>query len=530
MSNWWRGGIVYEIYPRSFKDSNGDGVGDLKGIEEKLDHVASLGVDAIWIAPFAKSPQKDFGYDVSDYRAVDPQFGTIADFDAVAKKAHALGLKVLVDYVISHTSDEHEWFKESRASRANPKADWFVWADMTADGSPPNNWLSVFGGSSWQFDTRRMQYYLHNFLKEQPDLNYHNPDVQDAVLGEMRFWLERGADGFRLDALNFAMHDPLLRDNPASDDPSSSEQPVSNPYAYQRHLYDKSQNALLPFLQRIRALLDAFGATASLAEVGDDSARTMRLMADYAGSGDKVHMCYGFDFLSPLCTPQHFKTVIERFESGAGGAWPCWAFSNHDCIRHVSRWTRPGEDPAQVAKFAAALLLSLRGSLCLYQGEELGLTEAAIKFEDVQDPAGKTFWPEYKGRDGCRTPMPWDAGAENAGFGAGKPWLPVEAAHLAMAVSRQEADAKSVLNFYRKAIGIRQGNAALKTGRIEVLEASDDLLTLRRAAGGEAVTCVYNFSPLPVPLPFENGGISILASGIGAMIEPRGFVWMRAKH
>jgi alpha-glucosidase len=527
MQDWWRGGIVYEIYPRSFRDSNGDGIGDLMGIEEKLGHVASLGVDAIWIAPFAKSPQKDFGYDVSDYSAVDPQFGTIEDFDAVARKAHAVGLKVLVDYVVSHTSDEHEWFKESRASRTNPKADWYVWADMLKDGTPPNNWLSVFGGSSWQFDTRRMQYYLHNFLKEQPDLNYHNRDVQDAALAEMRFWLERGADGFRLDALNFGMHDPSLKSNPHIENPAASEQPLSNPYSYQRHLHDKSQDALLPFLQRIRALLDEFGDTASLAEVGDDSARTMQLMADYAGSGDKVHMCYGFDFLGPSCTPLHFKTIIEKFETGAGGAWPCWAFSNHDCIRHVSRWMRPGEDPATVAKFAAALLLSLRGSLCLYQGEELGLTEADLSFDQLKDPAGITFWPEYKGRDGCRTPMPWDAGEENAGFGAGQPWLPVEAAHLAMAVTAQEADAGSVLIFYRKAISIRQGSAALKTGSIHVLRADDDALVLQRGSGDETVTCAFNFGTKPLARPAA--GEALLSSQDGKAIGPRGFVWIQSK-
>jgi alpha-glucosidase len=253
----------------------------------------------------------------------------------------------------------------------------------------------------------------------------------------------------------------------------------------------------------------------------------MQLMADYAGSGDKVHMCYGFDFLGPNCTPLHFKTIIEKFETGAGGAWPCWAFSNHDCIRHVSRWTRPGEDPAQVAKFAAALLLSLRGSLCLYQGEELGLTEADLSFDQLKDPAGITFWPEYKGRDGCRTPMPWDAGAENAGFGTGTPWLPVEAAHLPMAVSRQEADAGSVLNFYRKAIGIRQRNAALKTGSVEVLEASEDVLALRREAEGGTVMCVYNFGSAQMPVPKKYGTDFILLSGNGVTIEPRGFIWLR---
>ncbi len=255
--NWWRGGIIYEIYPRSFADSNGDGVGDLKGITARLDHVARLGADAIWITPFFTSPMADFGYDVADYRAVDPIFGTLEDFDALVEKAHALGLKVLVDYVISHTSDRHAWFAESRSSRTNPKADWYVWADRKPDGTPPNNWLSVFGGSSWQWDTRRNQYYLHNFLVQQPDLNLHNPEVQAAVLGEMEFWLKRGVDGFRLDALNFSMHDQELRDNPASEHPEKSEQPLSNPYAYQRHLYDKSRPELPQFLKRIRSLLNA---------------------------------------------------------------------------------------------------------------------------------------------------------------------------------------------------------------------------------------------------------------------------------
>ncbi len=523
MADWWCGGLVYEIYPRSFRDSNGDGIGDLKGVAEKLDYVASLGVDAIWIAPFAKSPQKDFGYDVSDYCAVDPQFGTIADFDALAAKAHSLGLKVLVDFVVSHTSDEHPWFVESRSSRDNPKADWYVWGDMQSEGSPPNNWLSVFGGSSWQFDTRRRQYYLHHFLKEQPGLNYHNSEVQDAILADMRFWLERGADGFRLDALNFAMHDPSLKSNPPAADPSLSEQPLANPYAYQQHLYDKSQDALLPFLQRLRALLDEFGATTSLAEVGDDSVRTMELMAAYAGSGDKVHMCYGFDFLSPLCTPAHFARIIERFERESGGAWPCWAFSNHDCMRHASRWTGPGGDPAVTARFAAGLLLGLRGSLCLYQGEELGLTEADIKFEDLQDPAGKTFWPDYKGRDGCRTPFPW-SDTPDAGFGAAKPWLPVEASHLPLAVARQEADASSLLNFYRKAIRIRQRSEALRHGSISIVEASGDLLVWQRKAGGETITCAYNFGKKSGPAP--NGEV-LLASGEGAAVEPMGFVWVR---
>ena len=528
-SEWWRGGIVYEIYPRSFKDSNGDGVGDLKGITERLGHVADLGVDAVWIAPFFKSPMKDFGYDVSDYRQVDPIFGTLGDFDALIAEAHRRGLKVITDYVISHTSDEHPWFQESRASKDNPKADWYVWADMKRDGGPPTNWLSVFGGPSWQWDTRRRQYYLHNFLTTQPDLNFHSHALQDAVLGEMRFWLQRGINGFRLDALNMMVHDRELRDNPQADDPSKSEQPLSNPYTYQMHLFDKSRPEVVPMLRRIRALLDEFGATTSLAEVGDETATTLRLMREYSSGGDKVHMCYGFDFLSPAFSVPHVRGIIERFEAAAGDSWPCWAFSNHDCIRHATRWARPGETPERLARFAIALLLSLRGSICLYQGEELGLTEADIAFEDLKDPAGITFWPEYKGRDGCRTPMPWDQTQPNAGFGAGTPWLPVSRAHVPLAAARQAADAASTLNFYRKAIGVRKGSMALRLGGIDCEETSGDVLVLHRDLDGEKVVCVFNFGSNAAANPHLGHGKLLLTSGPedAGTIEPYGFRWVR---
>lgn len=527
-ANWWRGGIIYEIYPRSFADSNGDGVGDLKGITTRLDHVARLGADAIWITPFFTSPMADFGYDVADYRAVDPIFGTLEDFDALVEKAHALGLKVLVDYVISHTSDRHAWFAESRSSRTNSKADWYVWADRKPDGTPPNNWLSVFGGSSWQWDTRRNQYYLHNFLVQQPDLNLHNPEVQAAVLGEMEFWLKRGVDGFRLDALNFSMHDPELRDNPPSEHPEKSEQPLSNPYAYQRHLYDKSRPELPQFLKRIRSLLNRYGETTALAEIGDDAQRTLELMALYTAGDDTIHMSYGFDFLAPIFTPRHFAETLARYQKGAPNSWPCWAFSNHDCIRQASRFARPGQDRGQVARLAAALLLSLRGSICLYQGEELGLPEADIAFEDLQDPAGKTFWPEYKGRDGCRTPMPWDGDALNAGFGTARPWLPPEPAHRALAVAQQEADPRSVLALYRSAIGARKASPAILDGDLEIEEAGDAVLRLLRHKGNEDVSCVFNFSNAPAKIDIAPGEV-LLSDGDSTptQLAPLGFLWVR---
>ena len=526
---WWRGGVVYEIYPRSFRDSNGDGIGDLAGITSQLGYVADLGADAIWITPFFKSPMADFGYDVADYRAVDPIFGTLADFDALVAQAHRLGLKVLVDYVISHTSDQHPWFVESRSSRDNPKADWYVWADRKPDGGPPNNWLSVFGGPSWQWDTRRRQYFLHNFLVQQPDLNVHNPAVQDAILGEMEFWLARGVDGFRLDALNFSMHDRQLRDNPPSPHPETSEQPLSNPYAYQKHLFDKSQPELPDFLRRIRALLDRHGATTtSLAEIGDDAELTLKLMNQYAGGTDRIHMSYGFDFLSSTFTPAHFAETIRRYQAGAANSWPCWAFSNHDCMRHASRWTKPGQSMAAVARLAAALLLSLRGSICLYQGEELGLPEADIAFQDLQDPAGKTFWPDYKGRDGCRTPFPWDGSMDNAGFGKGKPWLPVSPVHATMGVAQQVGDAGAVLTFYKRAIAARKASRSLLEGELEIVDVRPDVLVLERRHGNEVVTCAFNFADVPVAVDLAAGDV-LLSDGTsaGSELAPLGFVWLR---
>ena len=528
LAQWWRGGVVYEIYPRSFKDSNGDGIGDLKGITTQLGYVADLGADAIWITPFFKSPMADFGYDVADYRQVDPIFGTLADFDALVAEAQRLGLKVLVDYVISHTSDQHPWFLESRASRDNPKSDWYVWADRKPDGGPPNNWLSVFGGPSWLWDTRRRQYFLHNFLTQQPDLNVHNPDVQAAILGEMEFWLMRGVDGFRLDALNFAMHDRQLRDNPASPHPETSEQPLSNPYAYQKHLFDKSQPELPEFLMRIRALLDRYGATTSLAEIGDDADLTLQLMNQYAGANDRIHMCYGFDFLSPVFTPAHFADTIRRYQAGAADSWPCWAFSNHDCIRHASRWARPGQSQSAVAKLAAALLLSLRGSICLYQGEELGLGEADITFEQLQDPAGKTFWPDYKGRDGCRTPFPWDGAKPNAGFGSFAPWLPVSPDHLGKGVTQQLGDPDAVLALYKQAISLRKANDALRVGDLTVVEATETLLLLERQSGNQTVLCAFNFADSAQPLAVP-AGTAVLASpgSTSSSLAALGYLWLQ---
>jgi alpha-glucosidase len=492
-ADWWRGAVIYEIYPRSFQDTTGDGVGDLPGITRRLPYLAELGIDAVWIAPFFKSPMKDFGYDVSDYNAVDPLFGTLADFDALIADAHRLGIKVIIDQVLSHTSDQHPWFKESRTNRTNPKADWYVWVDPKPDGTPPNNWLSIFGGPAWEWDTRRLQYYFHNFLVEQPDLNFHNPEVQDALLNAVRFWLERGVDGFRLDTVNFYFHSRGLESNAPAASHDAPEAPSVNPYSYQDHIHDKSQPENLEFLRRLRALLDEYPAKTTVGEIGDGE-RSLRTMAAYTSGGDKLHMCYTFDFLGPTFSARHFAERIAAFEEIVGDGWPCWAFSNHDVERHVTRWARVSTlDTDALAHLAAGILFSLRGSVCLYQGEELGLTEANLRLEDLADPYGIRFWPEYKGRDGCRTPIVWESNAPNGGFTtAARPWLPIPEEHVPRAANREAGDRGSVLAFYRQMLAFRRAHPALRSGSIRLLDAPPDVLAFIREGEGEKVICAFN--------------------------------------
>jgi alpha-glucosidase len=511
---WWRGAVIYQIYPRSFQDANGDGIGDLPGITQRLAYVAALGVDAIWISPFFPSPMKDFGYDVSDYHGVDPMFGTLADFDALVAEAHRLGLKVMIDQVISHTSDQHPWFAESRASRDNPRGDWYVWAEPQPDGTPPNNWLSVFGGQAWEWEARRGQYYLHNFLASQPDLNFHNRQVQDALLETLRFWLERGVDGFRFDTLNFYFHSAGLESNPPLPPEGRTPlTPASNPYNWQDHLFDKSRPENLAFLERIRALTDGYDARTTLGEVGDNQ-RGAELMGLYTAGETRMHMCYSFDLLTPerLSGPL-LRRVVEGFEAAAADGWPCWAFSNHDVARHATRWGGV-ENGADFAKMTGALLLSLRGSVCLYQGEELGLPEADVAFEDLQDPYGIRFWPDYKGRDGARTPMAWDADAPHGGFSAVRPWLPAFAGHGRLAVSAQETAETSTLSFYRAFLALRREHPALRGGTMRILHAEPASFAFAREAAGETVLCAFNLGPEPanIRLP-DAAGCRTLAHG-----------------
>ena len=501
--DWWRGAVIYQIYPRSYQDSNHDGIGDLAGIIHRLDHVASLGVDAIWISPFFRSPMLDFGYDVSDYRDVDPMFGSLGDFDALIQRAHDLGVKVLIDLVLSHSSNQHGWFVESQSSRDNSKADWYVWADAKPDGSPPNNWLSIFGGSAWEWNADRMQYYLHNFLKEQPDLNFRNPEVQNELLDIARFWLDRGVDGFRLDTINFYFHDKELRDNPALEPErrNSSIAPEVNPYNWQDHLYDKNQPENLEFLRKLRALMEEYPATTAVGEVGD-AQYGLDIQAQYTSGDDKMHMCYSFDFLSATePTPERIGDVITTYEDRIGDGWACWAFSNHDVVRHPSRWNM-GEE---ARRLYAGLLMCLRGSVCIYQGEELGLTEAYVAFEDLQDPYGIRFWPKFKGRDGCRTPMPWVSDNQNGGFSDAKPWLPMAVEHLERAVNTQQNDEASTLAFYRNMIRFRQSFPALVKGSFEFVTHAEGIVSFIREHEGQSVFCAFNLTNMAQPVTLPEG-------------------------
>ncbi|MGG7519049.1 alpha-glucosidase [Allorhizobium undicola] len=505
-ADWWRGAVIYQIYPRSFQDVNGDGVGDLQGITRHLPYVAALGVDAIWLSPFFTSPQADMGYDVSNYCDVDPLFGTLADFDALVKEAHRLGLKVIIDQVLSHSSDQHPWFKESRSSRTNPKADWYVWADPRPDGTAPNNWLSVFGGPAWEWDGVRKQYYMHNFLASQPDLNFHNPQVQAALLDAVRFWLERGVDGFRLDTVNYYFHDKELRNNPPhrhlDGDAAGLDAPDVNPYGMQEHLHDKTQPENIGFLQKLRALLDEYDARTTVGEVGD-GARSLKTVAAYTAGGDKLHMCYTFDLLGPDFTPGHIRDCVTAFAKSVKDGWICWAFSNHDVTRHVSRFVQGADDYAPVAKLSVSILASLRGSICLYQGEELGLPEAELAFEDLRDPYGIRFWPSFKGRDGCRTPMPWEKGRKHGGFSTARPWLPVPEAHLPHSVDAQEKNKASVLAHYRDTLSFRKTHAAMVDGTMHFLEVEEDVLAFLREENGEKLFFLFNMrnGPQTVVLP-----------------------------
>jgi alpha-glucosidase len=481
MAEWWRGAVIYQIYPRSFLDTNGDGVGDLAGVIAKLDYIAALGVDGIWLSPFYPSPMKDFGYDVSDYVGVDPLFGTLADFDALLAGAHARGLKVIIDQVWSHTSDKHSWFVESTSSRDNPKADWYVWADPKPDGTPPNNWLAVFGGASWTWSTTRRQYYLHNFLVEQPDLNLWRPEVRAAILDVARFWLDRGVDGFRLDVINFIVHDAELRDNPAADLNATPAQVTQ----MQRHVFDRSRPEALGFIAELRALTDSYGERMTVGEVVDNP--PLPRQQEYVEPG-RLHTAYGFHMLTARRgTPALFVEALTSWADAAG--WPSWSLGNHDVARFASRLA--ADDPRATQTLMAALIC-LRGTIFLYQGEELGLPQAKVPFERLRDPYDIAAWPGGVGRDGARTPMPWQSDAPQGGFSsAAETWLPVDEGQRSLAVDRQEGDPGAMLAFTRALVALRKATPALAVGDARVIAAPEGVLAFERLEGSERVLCVF---------------------------------------
>ncbi len=496
---WWRGAVIYQVYLPSFFDSDGDGWGDLRGLHAQLPHIASLGVDAIWVSPFYRSPMHDFGYDVSDYRAVNPLFGALADFDAVVTRAHQLGLKVVVDQVWSHTAADHPWFQESCVSRTGPKADWYVWAASAPDGAPPNNWLSVFGGSAWCWNAQRRQYYLHHFLPSQPKLNLRNPAVLDAHFANAEFWLARGIDGFRLDAIDFMLHDEALGSNPICPMPLGNEPPW-NPFRMHRHVHDMVQPNTAELTTQIRDFMDRFPGRVTIGEVSSEPGALDRV-ARLTGV-TRLHMAYTLGVMKAPFAPTVFRQAVGDSVILNHAGWLCWAFSNHDVARVASRWNPQGELPATFARLQMAMLLSLPGSVCLYQGEELGLLNGRVAATEIRDPYGLAFYPAFAGRDGARTPMPWKAAAPNAGFSTGnRTWLPVDPAHSELAVDRQQNDLHSTLAAYRAMIQYRRTRPSLTIGETELLDLPDPLVGWRRWFDGETTVAVFNLSPTPAAVP-----------------------------
>jgi alpha-glucosidase len=483
---WWRGAVVYQVYIRSFCDGNGDGEGDFAGLIGKLDYIAALGVDAIWLSPIHPSPNRDWGYDVSDYQSVHPDYGTLAEFDALLAAAHARGLKILIDEVLCHTSDEHAWFADSL--RRGDKSDWYVWADGHADGTAPNNWLSAFGGPAWSYRPERRQHYHHKFLRQQPKLNWRNAAAKRAALELLDFWLERGADGFRLDVANAYLHDATLADNPPVP-PAERDAAVWADAAYlQLHLHDCNLPENVACLDDIRRTVERHAGRFVFGEFSEGFERA----GAYAAPDEGLHSAYTFFFLKQRKLAPDFVRANYAMFAKHPRHWPCVSFSNHDIERTVSRFGGGAAGDPALAKLMLALLFALKGTVLLYQGEELGLPEVELRRDQLRDPVGDLYYPRFKGRDGCRTPMPWDAEAPNLGFTTGTPWLPLGPAHRALAVSRQDGDASSTLAFARRLLAARRASAALRLGDITFLDAPAPLLAFRRDWQGESVLCVFN--------------------------------------
>ena len=503
---WWCGAVIYQIYPRSFQDSAGDGVGDLPGIEQRLDHLQALGIDAIWISPIFPSPMADFGYDVADYCGIDPRFGSLDDFDHLLDAVHRRGLKLLLDFVPNHSSDRHPWFVESRASRDNPKRDWYLWRDPAPDGGPPNNWISDFGGSAWQWDAQTGQYYYHAFLKEQPDLNWRNPALKAAMFDVLRFWLDRGVDGFRIDVLWHMVKAADFPDNPTNPD----YRPGMGEMHGVLQVNSTDQPEVHEIAAEMRALADGYGDRLLIGEI---YLPLERLMHYYGQARTGVHLPFNFQLIEAPWNARGLARLIADYEAALPeGGWPNWVLGNHDRPRIASR---VGEAQARVA---AMLLLTLRGTPTIYYGDELGLEDVAIPPERVVDPRELREPGVGLGRDPVRTPMPWDA-SPNGGFTTGTPWLPLNADWPTRNVAALDADAASILNLHRALLTLRRAHSALSVGDFALVEADGDVLAYERRHGGERLLIALNLGavahPFTLPAWAQGGHVLLSTRGEG---------------
>jgi alpha-glucosidase len=489
---WWQDGIIYQVYPRSFSDSNNDGIGDLTGIMNRLDYFSNLDIDAIWLSPIYPSPDVDFGYDVSDYYAIDPRYGTMQDFDRLLVEAHRKNIRIILDMVLNHTSDKHPWFQQSRLSRENAYSDWYLWRDPLQNGKPPNNWQSRTGGGGWEFDPQRGQYYFHMFYKQQPDLNWRNPEVCKAMMDILHFWLEKGVDGFRFDVFNVFYKDKNFSNNP----PKLG----IRKFDCQQHVFDCDQPEMIPVLEEIRSLMDGYGDRFS---VGEPFLSTPEKAAKYSAPG-RLNTAFNFDFLTCPWKPDKFlQTILNFNQILETESWPTCVLNNHDTRRSASRFTR-GEDD-RLLKAAAALLLTQRGTPFLYYGEEIGMRDVQLQKSEIKDPVGLHYWPFYKGRDGCRSPMQWDA-SENGGFSKASPWMKVHSDYPFRNIADQQENSTSLFNFYRRLIQLRKENEALRRGAfIPLTFIPRKILAYLRQTEKQTIIVVINFSWRPIKFFLGSG-------------------------
>ena len=494
-SSWWQSGVIYQIYPRSFQDSNGDGVGDLRGIIQRLPYLAEFGVDAIWISPIFVSPMADFGYDIADYTGIDPLFGNLTDFDELLAAAHQLGLKLILDLVPNHTSDRHPWFIESRASGDNPKRDWYIWHDPAADGGPPNNWLSEFGGRAWEYEATTRQYYYHAFLAAQPDLNWRNPDLRAAMYDVMRFWLRRGVDGFRVDVIWHLIKDDQFRDNPPNPDFGSGDPPHHAVIP----LYTADRPEVHDIIAEMRRVVNEFSERVLIGEI---YLPVERLVAYYGRDLSGVHLPFNFALLSAPWRARQLAKLIDEYEASLpSGGWPNWVLGNHDKPRIASRI---GLDQARVA---AMLLLTLRGTPTIYYGDEIGMEQVPVRPQDVRDPFELRVPGKGLGRDGARTPMQWDGGTY-AGFSTVKPWLPLAENYVVENVAEEQQDPRSMYRLYRALIALRKSHPALQRGSYRPIVAAGDLLLYVREFANNRVLVALNLGADPAAMDSTAGAIS----------------------